>query len=212
MTFGDLYANSQILWDKAAQPYMPPNQFDLFANIKYNDWAQFEADQIEQNVTYDAYLKVLFTTFTKNNSNYIDLVNDVNNYQRRLRFNLTYADPCNKGKSIQRSIDPVSNDDIDEMLQDPFNNPTDEYPASITTQLPNGNPGFLVYSTTTPLTLNMTYLRIPQVINSATSPNTVFEQPDWVTYMLLKLVVYRMDITAENINRAKAEIADASAK
>jgi len=100
---------------------------------------------------------------------------------------------------------PASNDTIDQMMNDPFNRPIDEDPATITTQLPNGNPGFQVFSTTVPLSLNLTYIKEPQVINSATSPNTVFECPDYIASYIIRMVVYNLDITIEGFQRAKAE-------
>lgn len=212
MTFQQMYDYAMVLWDKAGSAYMPKDQFDVFANIKYDAWQELMAGRLEEEDQTTNDLMYLFVTITKNNSNVIDRVIDVPNFYKQLRFNMTYTDPCKpQGSPPSMSrIYVATNDEIDDMLTDSFNRPTDEQPAAVATQLPSGNAGWLVYSTTAPLTLNMTYVKNQQVIDSANNPNTLFEGPDHVAYILIQLVVYRLDITIENLNRMKAEAADIS--
>lgn len=206
MTFQQMYDKSMALWDKAASPYLPKDQWDVFMNIKYNAWIDLECERLEENEQYMSDLMYLYKTFTKNNSSTIDQTVELPNYYKRIRFNMDYLD-CNK-KRKTAPIDIASNNNIDVLMLDPFNKPTDEDPITIATQLPNGNPGFQVFSTNTPLALNMTYVRNPQVIDSANNPNTQFETADYIAYILIQLVVYRMDLTIENLNRLKGEVAD----
>lgn len=206
MTFGDLYNKAMDLWDKSGSPYMPQKQFDTYFNIKYNSWTDFECEMLEQNEKYMSDLMYLYKTFSKNNSNIIDQKVELPDFYKRIRFSMDYLD-CNK-KRKTAPIDIASNNNIDALMLDPLNKPTDEYPLTIATQLQNGNPGFQVFSTNTPLALNMTYVRNPQVFDSANNPNTVFEAQDYIAYILLQLTVYRLDVTIENLNRMKAEVAD----
>jgi len=207
MTFQEIYNKSMVVFDKAGSPYMPPDQFDTFFNMKYNAWVDFESRMLEQNEHYNSQLMYLFDTISKPNSNFIDRVVDTPNFRKRLRFNITYLDTCSND-IVRKNINVVANNVIDVMTEDPFNKPIDEEPLAIATKLANGNPGWQEFGTTIPLTLNMSWVKNPQVFNSATAPNTVFEAPDFVAYILIQLVVYRMDITVEGLQRAQAEALD----
>lgn len=207
MTFQEIYNNAQALWDKSGSPYMSNKDFDLFFNIKYNAWVELESKMLETNEHYNSELMYLFDTISKPNSNFIDRVVDTPNFRKRLRFNITYNDTC-LNKVVRKNINVVGNDVIDIMTEDPFNKPTDDEPLAIATKLNNGNPGWQEFGTTVPLTINMTYVKNPQVFDSANNTNTQFEGYDWVAYILIQLVVYRMDLTIENINRMKFEAED----
>ncbi len=210
MTFQQIYDNAMSLWDKSGSPYLPKKDFDLFFNIKYNAWVELESKQLEINEHYNSELMYLFDTISKPNSNFIDRVVDTPNFRKRLRFNITFNDPCNDGKILRKNINVVGNDVIDIMNDDPFNKPIDDEPLAIATKLANGNQGWQEFGSTIPLTLNMTYVKNPQVFNSNGAPNTVFEGMDWIAYILIQLVVYRMDLTIENLNRMKFEAQDVS--
>ncbi len=203
-----MYDSTMVLFDKSGSPYIPPDQWDLFANIKYNAWVEFEADQLERNEKWISDLMYLFKTFSKPNTNLIDRVVDTPEFRKLLRFNMTYPDPCDSSKTKMSRIYPATLAEIDDMLNDSFNVPTDEEPASLATQIPNGHDGWQVFSTTIPLSLNVTYVRNPQKIDSANNPNTVFEGDDYVAYILMQLIAYKMDLTIENFNRMKAGMGD----
>lgn len=208
MTFLEIYNKAQDVWDKSGSAYMPKDQFDTFFNMKYNAWVELESKQLEKNEHYNSQLMYLFDTISKSNSNFIDRVVDTPNFRKRLRFNITFNDPCNAGQILTRNVRVVGNDVIDVMKVDPFNRPIDDDPLAIATKLTNGNPGWQEFGTTVPLTLNMTFVKNPQTFNSNTTPNTVFEGMDWVAYILIQLVVYRMDLTIENLQRMQLEAQD----
>lgn len=208
MTFIEIYNKSMDVFDKSGSAYMPKDQFDTFFNIKYNAWVELESRMLEQNEHYNSQLMYLFDTISKANSNFIDRVVDTPNFRKRLRFNITFNDPCNDGEILTRNVRVVGNDVIDVMKSDPFNKPIDDDPLAIATKLANGNVGWQEFGDTVPLTLNMTFVKNPQVFNSNTTPNTVFEGMDWVAYILIQLVVYRLDLTIENLQRMQLEAQD----
>lgn len=204
MNFGQMYTLFNSLFDKALSPYIPPQQFDDLANTEYSNWIETEYKKLEANQKYDEQLAYLFETFSKANSNTIDFVTDLTSSLRyRIRFSSTYTD-CNN-KTQPANIQPAGNDEIDTMIGDSFWNPTDVAPVTIVTELPSGNPGFQVYSTNTPLSLNLTYIRQPQVIDSTNNPNTNFEMPDQFARWVVEKAVTRADVLVENFERAKAE-------
>lgn len=209
MTFQQMYDATMVLFDKAGSPYIPQYQFDIFANIKMNAWIDFESDMLERDEKWISDLMYVFKVVSKTNTNQIDRVVDTPNFRKILRFNMTYANPCDsKSPDLMSRIYPSTLSEIDDALNNSFNKPSDEEPQAIATQLSNGNSGWQVFSTTIPKTLNMTYVRNPQMIDSANNPNTVFEGDDYVAYILMQLIAYKMDLTIENFNRMKAGMQD----
>lgn len=206
MTFGTMYNNFNVLWDKSGSPYMPQSNFDVYANIKYNDWIEMMGKAIEQDERLMADIMFLYKTYQKPNSTFIDRVIDVPDFRRRLRFYSHYKD-CN-GIDKYPNIRIAVNATIDEMQNDPFQKGIDADPSCIATIVQGGNNGWRVFTETTPLDLNLTYLKTPQVIDSANNPNTVFEAYDYVANYIIRAVVYDSDITIENYNRFKAEKQD----
>lgn len=206
MTFLTLYNNAQELADKAGNPYFSPATFDIYANIKYNDWVEMMGKAIEQDERLMADIMFLYKTYQKPNSNFIDRVVDVPDFRRRLRF-YSHIKDCN-GNDKYPNIRLSLNATIDEMQNDPNQKGIDADPSSLPTIVTGGNPGWQVFSDTVPLDLNLTYLKTPQVINSATAPNTVSEMYDYVANYIIRAVVYNWDITLENYNRYKAEKTD----
>ena len=201
-----MYDNAMVLWDKSGSPYMPQSSFDYYANIKYNDWVELMGKAVEQDERLMADIQYLFTTYSNPNSNVIDRVVDVPTFRRRIRSNATFKD-CN-GVIQTRNVRPITNSMIDEVQNDTYQKGVDEDPCAVATQLASGNPGWQLFSDTVPLSYNMTFIRVPQVINSAGSPITVFEGPDYIANYIIRLVVYNMDVTIENYNRSKMEAAD----
>ena len=175
--------------------------------MKYQAWVDLEAKMIETTEGYMADFQYLYKILNKANSNFVDRVVDTPDFRRRIRFYSNYLD-CN-GKPKTANIRILSNATVDIAQNDPFLKGIDSDPACIATLIPaNGNPGWQVFTETTPTSLNMTYLKEPQVIDSANNPNTVFEGPNYIAWILIQLVAYRFDITTENIGRAKAGLTD----
>jgi|GEM_PF-6456560 len=206
MTFGEMFTNFETLIDKSGTAYFPPAQFDAFANMKYQAWVDLEGRMIETTEGYMADLIYLYKPITKPNSNFIDKVIDTPNFRRRIRFYSGYTDCNNKAKNPNIRI--LSNATVDIAQNDPHLKGIDNDPACIATIVTGGNPGWQVFTENTPQSLNMTYLQNPQVIDSANNPTTVFEGPDYVAWILIQLAAYRMDLTIENLSRAKAGLSD----
>ncbi len=206
MTFGQLYNNAIELADKSGNPYISPQNFDIYANIKYNDWVEMMGKAIEQDERLMADIMFLYKVYQKPNSTFIDRVVDIPDFRRRLRFYSHYKDCNNKDK--YPNIRVALNATVDEMQNDPNQKGIDADPSSVTTIVPGGNVGWLVFSDNTPLDLNLTYLKTPQVIDSENNPNTVYEAYNYVANYIIRAVVYNIDITIENYNRSKMEQQD----
>lgn len=211
MTFGQMLINYQTLIDKSGTGYFPPAQVDAFFNMKYQAWVDLEGKMVETTEGYMADLIYLYKLLKKANSNFVDKVVDTPNFRRRIRFYSEYVD-CN-GVTKNPNIRILSNATVDIAQNDPFLKGIDSDPACIATIVPvTNNPGWQVFTETTPVSVNMTYLQNPQVIDSANNPNTPFQADDYIAWILIQLAAYRSDVTIENIARAKAGIEDVAAQ
>lgn len=200
-----MYILGQTLLDKAGSPYFPEDQFDELARIAYNDWIEMEYRKFEQGQEHTARIRNLYKTFTKPNANTIAIAAEIPDFRYLVRFKSKYRFSC-KGKVSypEPPIIKAQNDDIDMLIQDPLNSPTNAEPLYIFTE-ENGVSTIKVYAETVPLELSMTYIRTGQSIDSANSPNTVFEQPDYIAEEIVQLVVKKMDVVIENPQKTVAD-------
>ena len=209
MTFQQLYDQFTALWDETGSPYLPPAQFDVIANVKYNDWLEAMLKQFERNENLTERVRYFLKKYQKLNSDTIILRTEVPDFRRRFRFTARFRVDCGGVISyIERSVEPVTTDEIDVIQQDPFNKPTDDEPVFITDVNAAGDAIMRVYSKTVPVELNMTYVRNPQVINVSTAPGTTFELPDYYAQEVLNLIVKNADIITENFNRANGDMSE----
>jgi hypothetical protein len=89
----------------------------------------------------------------------------VANFMYVFNLSATFTDPCNAQAQITRPIRPVRMDQINKILIDSFEKPDDYYPVYI--QYSVGAVNTLeVFSTTTPLSYKMKYVRTPTIVTS----------------------------------------------
>lgn len=203
MTFGEMYSLMQTLIDKSGSPYFPQTQFDQIANLVYSDYVENELDNLEADEEFTSRVDYLYKTYKKLNSSVIDVATDIPDFRRRIRINIRYQRNCNG--VITYPYTPVikaRNNEIDMLQRDPFNKGIDDEPLFLVTES-GGKVVWEIFATQTPSEINVTYIRTPQVINSATSPNTVFEAPDDVAQQIVNFISDNMDIIIENYNRAE---------
>ena len=210
MTFIQMYNAFQTLWDKAGNPYMPEEQFDEIANIKYNDFVTEECKKLEEGAEHTNHIFNLYKHFQKQNSRQIDFPADVNDFRYPVRFTMKYQKNCKNVITYPEvGVRKADNNSVDQMQNDPFNVGIDADPTYTPTRVgASPNTSFVVNSTTIPLNLSLVYIRIPQKIDSKNNPNTNFELPDYVANEIIRSIVLRSDVVIENINRAQAEAAE----
>lgn len=205
-TFKQMYDLHQTLWDKSGSPYLPEEQFDELANVKYNDFVTAECAKIEQGQEHTVRIHELYRKFQKANSNQILRDTDLPNFRYLLRFKSKYKKTCNGVDTFpEPSVRKASNNSVDIMQADPFNKGIDADPCYVLTVDANNKPIYQVLADTVPLELNGTYVRTPQKIDSKNNPNSNFELSDFVAEAIVRAVVFRSDVMIENLNRAQAE-------
>lgn len=206
MTFQQMYDLAMALWDKSGSPYLPEEQFDSIANVCYNTWVENMAKQFEKDENLTERLRWLVRKYSNTNSAIINLKTEVPEFRRRFRFYGTFSKVCNGvTTTFDVNIAPVSNDEIDAMLDDPFNSPNNVEPLFISDVNGIGEPIMRVFSSTTPLALYMTYLKNPQKINVAGAPATQFEAPDYIAEEVVMMTIKQADGMIENYNRMSAD-------
>lgn len=205
MTFLEMYTLGQTLNDKAGSAYLPEEQFDQLAKMAYNDWIEYQYNLLEKDQEHTSRLRNLYKTFQKLNSNIIDLPVDIPTFRYLVRMNIKYRKDCNGTITYPMpSVTKAQNDDIDVLQNDPFNKGTDEEPLYIMTEAAL-KPALRIFSTNVPLEVNITFIREPQSIDSKNSPNTVFEQPNYIAEEIVDLAIKKHLGITENFNRVAAE-------
>jgi len=201
MTFLEMYNLSNLLLDKAGTAYFLESEFDSFCNIAYNDWIEREYEKLEQSQEHTVKLKPLYGSFRKLGSDVINFSTDVLNFRYLIRFNGKFNDVCGGVTTVLTSnINKALNNNIDVLNIDPFNKPIAREPLYIQT-IESGIVVFKVYPF--PNEINMTYIKEPQIINSAGSPSTVFEMPNYIAEEIVQLCVKKQDVNIGNFNKVQ---------
>lgn len=204
MTFSEMYSLMQTFIDKAASPYFPNTQFDKVANALYNSFVENELDKLEQDEEYTSRVSYLYKVIQKLNSDRIVESVDCPNFRKRIRINAKFRKDCN-GTITYPTVGVIKarNNEIDQLQSDPFNKGDDTEPLFVVTES-GGQVIWQIFSTTTPVEINVTYCRNNQIINSATSPNTVFEAPNDIAEQIVSYIASDLDNIIENFSRSQA--------
>ena len=206
MTYLQMYDIGQTLLDKAGSPYYPPDQWDIFANIVLDDLFQKEYDKLEKGEKQTSLMLWTYRGFQKVNSSFIDIYTDIPDWRYTIRINAKFRKDCNGTITYPVvNVIPFQNDDIDMAQNDPLNKGDDDEPTYIMTV--NGTtPRLQVFSTTTPLEINLTYLKQPVAIDSANNPNTVAEFNDAFARYVVRMVDEMLKGNTENYPAAQAAL------
>jgi hypothetical protein len=213
MTFQEIYDNFGKIWDRSGSPYLPEDQFDALANLKYNDYVTSECTLLEINAEHSTRIFPLYKRFTKLNSNVVVFDTDIADFRYPIKFVGTFNIKCGTSSVPQvRAIRKAPNNFSAEMQQDPFNKGTNRDPTYVLDVNAAGNKIFQIQSDTPPTTYTLLYVKTPQVINVAGAPATPFELDDHVAWAIINAVVARGDVLVENLPRANAEMSMEGAK
>ena len=200
-----LYKLHQDLFDKSGSPYIPKPMFDRLVSMKVRDYVNAECEKLEVNQMHTNMIHDLYEPFQKAASSVIIFPDDIPNFWYLIRFYGKFNVVCGGvTTTITSPIYKAQNDDIDVLQNDPFNKATDEEPLYLPSK-ENGKKVFRVFSTTTPVEINATYIRAPKQIDVTNNPNTFFELPDDSAEQIIRELVLRSDVMIENLQRAQAE-------
>ena len=92
----------------------------------------------------------------------------------------------------RRPIPPMQIDDLEEVLRDPFNTPTDDYPKYVVMADNNNHTYVEIYSDSVPVMVECVYLTKPKIIDGTNVPTDIPDIPEHTHDELCKIAVRMM--------------------
>jgi hypothetical protein len=170
MTIAEMHDIIDLLLDKEDTPWFNPTEKDKFINLALMEFAETRYSQFEFNEKRREELLPLVRTLSVTNQATIDL-DAVPDFMFVLSVSGYWDDGCAPNGSRLESLKPVSLDKYAESQSDPFNRNDDSNPGYL--QRNDGTNNLIeVLSSTSPATLELNYLKLPQQVDIVTSTDS----------------------------------------
>lgn len=191
--------------DKYGSPYFDEAQVDAFFNDAYHEWIKLKARRGEYSDENRQALGILVQSKDHPNTKTINL-DSLGPAPERIwavlgNFNIT----CNGVTTLTtRPIVPIHHDRIGEALSNPFEQPEDMFPVYTQKGTVGGVNTLTIYSDSTPVMVEVVWIKEPVPMNSATDPSGFIEIGKTQQYEVIALTLQMMEINIENPFRAQA--------
>lgn len=200
MTFGEAHETLDVIIDKHDLPWFEPEEKDIFLNFAQQEFINQRYSEFEVNEKRRQDIRTLITTLTGAGSTISVPVNMLFVLSVKGEFDVT---ECGVTTSRESHIMPMQHDDINKVIHDPFNKPSNRDPLYITNAA-----SFLIKSDTAPTSWELTYVRVPSTVDGTNNPTGVFDTPDYTHNEIINIAVRKMlgSIEQENYNLQINEI------
>lgn len=158
MKFIEMHELFDLELDKHDAPYFNPKEIDLLLNLGQDDFIRERYRDFEKDQKKRDDLRTLIKTTSLPAGASVTLPTD---YRYLLSVLVTIS-----GKKVNTRL--VQIDDLNKILNDPFQKPTDDFPLVLL----EGN-SLIIKSDTAPIITEIKYLKIPIKINGDTNPNGI---------------------------------------
>ena len=198
LTNREVYDSIMLKLDKFGSPYFTEDWVSIIFNESYIEFVNLAAKEFEQSSKRRA-----------------DLVNLVKKYSvpaaSVIPYNLLSPDPylllmvisefaftCKTTTSnYKRRVKPITFDSFGVISDDPFNAPTDQFPAYVEYAGANGKE-IHVLSKNTPIITEVTYIKSPNRIDISGNPNGVIEMDYPQQIEIIDIAVRKLLQTVES--------------
>ena len=201
MTFAEAHEKIDVIIDKHDLPWFEPEEKDIFLNFAQQEFVNQRYSEFEVNEKRRQDIRTLITTFSAGAVSSITVPSD-------MLFVLSLKGTFNVvicGQTVQREthIRPMQHDDVNKIINDPFNKPTNDEPVYVT----NANT-LEILSDNTAISTELTYIKEPLVIDTVTNPTGVFSTPTYTHNEIVNIAVRKMlgSIEQQNYNLQVNEI------
>lgn len=184
MTFADIHELIDVELDKHDLPWFEPEEKDLWANLALNEFVKTRYREFEINEKRREDIRTLIRTSTGNTSTVAIPADFMFSLSLKGTFNVT---ECGTVVTKERFIRPAQHDDINKMKNDPFNEPTNDYPLYVSSQS-----GYTIESESTPVGWTLTYLKVPTQIDGTNTPAGVPDLPDYTHEEIVNIAVRKI--------------------
>jgi len=185
MTFLELRLHVEQYLDQSQTGYFHPSEIDrALQNAQTEVVNELYADVEVIQKRRDALIKVTVKhTYT---SSSILVLSEAVDYRHTLSVVGKWDFVCN-GTTTRRQvgIKPIRHDVLGTIFSDPYNTPTNQFPVYINYTNGVNEPVIEVFSTTTPIEVELTYLKNPKKIDSENDPSGQCELPEQEQYKII---------------------------
>ena len=192
MNFAEAHEYIDVLLDKHDLPWFETEEKDIFLNMSQQEFVNTRYKEFEINEKRREDIRTLITTSTGTGAS-VAVPADM---LYVLSLKGTFAiEEC--GQTIQRElhIRPMQHDDINKILNDPFNSPTNSDPSYVTEAS-----SFSIKSTDAPSAWELVYLKAPDTVDATNNPTGTFSTPEYTHVEIVNLAVRKMMMSIEQDN------------
>lgn len=194
MTFAEAHETLDVIIDKHDLAWFEPEEKDIFLNFAQQEFINQRYSEFEVNEKRRQDLRTLITTVTGSGFSVPVPANLL--FVLSLRGEFT-VDKCGNITQRESHIMPMQHDDINKVIHDPFNKPSNTEPLYIT----EANQ-FLIKSDSAPTSWELVFIKTPIVVNGTSNPSGVFETPEYTHNEIVNIAIRKMLGSIENENYA----------
>jgi hypothetical protein len=184
MTFGEAHERIDVIIDKHDLPWFEPEEKDIFLEFAQQEFVNTRYKEFEINEKRREDLRTLITTSTGTGASVSVPADMLFVLSLKGMFNIQ---DCGKTVNREYSIRPMQHDDINKILNDPFNKPLNSDPSYVTTANE-----FSIKSETAPNSWELVYLKSPDVVDGTNNPATSFVTPNYTHNEIVNIAVRKM--------------------
>jgi hypothetical protein len=189
MTFAEAHEYIDVILDKHDLPWFETEEKDTFIKFAYQEFVNTRYKEFEINEKRREDIRPLITTSTGSGASVSVPADMLYVLSLKGEFNIT---ECGNTVAKETYIRPMQHDDINKILNDPFNSPTNSDPSYVTEAT-----AFSIKSETAPNSWELVYIKQPTLINTVTNPNGTFDTPEYTHYEIVNAAIRKMLMSIE---------------
>jgi hypothetical protein len=184
MTFAEAHERLDIIIDKHDLPWFEPEEKDVFLEFAQQEFVNSRYREFEINEKRRQDIRTLITSVGGTGAT-VNVPSDML-FVLSLKGEFNVVD-C--GKTVKRTyhIRPMQHDDINKVINDPFNSPQNDDPSYLT----NAN-NFSIQSDTAPNSWTLVYVKSATPVDGTNAPTGTFDTPDYTHNEIVNIAVRKM--------------------
>ena len=201
MTFAEAHEKIDVIIDKHDLPWFEPEEKDIFLNFAQQEFVNQRYSEFEINEKRRQDIRTLITTQLGGSSSTITVPSNML-FVLSLKGVFSVLQ-CGIYVARETYIRPMQHDDVNKIIHDPFNKPTNSDPVYVTNAT-----SFSIKSDSVPSSTELTFIKEPTVVDGTNNPSGVFETPDYTHNEIVNIAVRKMlgSIEQQNYNLQVNEI------
>lgn len=186
MTFAEMQERLDVLLDKSDLSWFVSQEKDIFLNFAVNEFVKKRYSEFETNEKRREDIRTLITSLTDGTGT--SVVTLPSDFMFALSLKGVFpVTECGTVENKENFIRPIQHDDINKILEDPFNKPLNSNPVYIST-----SSTFAIQSETAPISWELVYIKTPVVVDATNFPNNTLDLPPYTHEEIVNLAVRKM--------------------